>query len=121
MKNRVQKKSFWQSVLSVMVLGVFAYMAIGSFGTSQQKRKLPDGRWEIAKHYGSGNTEVIVGNVDGAGLFEGPVKVTYEDENYIVTHTEEVEMKAGERHGISTVTYPDGTKRSYCYQHGTRV
>lgn len=121
MKTKVQKKSFWGSVLSLGVLLAFAYMAIASFGTSQQKRKLPDGRWEIAKHFSDGTTEAIVGNVDDRGLFEGPVKITYEDDNYIVTHTEEVEMRAGVRHGISSVTYPSGTSRNYCYQHGTRV
>lgn len=90
-------------------------------GISQQKRQLPDGRWEISKHYSSGNVESTVGNVDESGRFEGPVKITYEDDNYIVTHTEDVDMKDGERHGLSRVTYPDGRVRQFCYQYGERV
>jgi len=122
MKKDLRKRTFWQSLLSLVVLIVFAYFALATFGgISQQKRQLADGRWEIAKHYSGGNVETTVGNTNADGLFEGPVKVTYEDDNYIVTHTEEVEMKAGERHGISKVTYPSGVVRYFCYEHGERV
>ncbi len=57
MKRLIFKKSFRQSILSTIALAVFAYFAIASFGTAQQKRKLPDGRYEVSKHYSKGNTD----------------------------------------------------------------
>jgi len=122
MKKLVYKKSFWNSLLSVIVLAVFAYIAMATFGgISQQKYKLPDGRWEISKHYSDGNTETTTGNVDSEGRWDGPVKIEYEDDNYMLTHTEEVNMVEGKRHGISKVIYPSGYVATYCYQHGERV
>lgn len=122
MKKVIFRKSFWQSCLSIIVLVVFAYFGLATFGgISQQKYQLPDGRWEISKHYSDGNTETTTGNVDGDGRWEGPVKVEYENDNYILTHTEEVNMKQGKRHGVSKVTYPSGYVATYCYQHGERV
>jgi hypothetical protein len=122
MKKLHLKKSFWQSLLSLLALAVFVLLATGTIpGTSQQKRKLPDGRYELSKQYSEGNTETIVGNVDKSGRFDGPVKITYENSDYILTHTEEVNMKAGERHGTSKITYPNGDWVTHCYQHGKRV
>lgn len=122
MKKIITKKSFWQSLLSTFIIALFAYIALASLGgISQQKYQLPDGRWEISKHYSDGNTETTTGNMDENGLWEGPVKVEYENDNYMLTHTEEVTMKAGQRHGTSTVTYPSGYVANYCYQHGERV
>jgi len=122
MKKVKSRHSFWQSALSVCILGVFAYIAMATFGgISQQEYQLPDGRWEISKHYSDGNTETTTGNVDGDGRWDGPVKVEYENDNYMLTHTEEVNMKEGNRHGTSKVTYPNGYVAYYCYQHGERV
>lgn len=104
MKKLVYKKSFWNSLLSVIVLAVFAYIAMATFGgISQQKYQLPDGRWEISKHYSDGNTETTTGNVDSEGRWDGPVKVEYEDDNYMLTHTEEVNMVEGKRDRKSVV------------------
>jgi len=121
MKKVTFKKSFWQSVLSMIALAVFAYVAIASFGVASQKRQLPDGRYEVSKQYAKGNTETVTGNVDFNGRWDGPVTVEYQDNNYILTHTEEVNMEDGYRHGISKVTYPNGKVENICYRHGTRV
>ncbi|MCK5506214.1 MAG: hypothetical protein KAJ10_13700, partial [Thermodesulfovibrionia bacterium] len=122
MKKLIFKKPFWQSFLSALVLAVFAYFALATIpGTNQQKTKLPDGRWELSKTYSKGHTETIRGNVDGGGLWEGPVIIVFENADYVRTHTEEVNMKEGLRHGISKVTYPNGVVNYVCYQYGERV
>ncbi len=122
MKRKAFKKSFWQSLLSAIALVVFAYFAIASFGgTSQQKIKLPDGRYEVSKQFASGNSETTRALVDENGLWDGPAEIIYENEENDETQTENVNMKEGKRHGVSVVTYPDGHKVSCCYQHGKRV
>jgi len=122
MKKIIFKKPFWQSFLSTIALVLFAFFAAATIsGVNQQKKQLPDGRWELAKIYSKGNTETITGRVDKEKRWDGPAKIIYENEDYILTHTEEVNMKAGKRHGVSKITYPNGYTESHCYQHGERV
>ncbi len=115
------KRTYWQSLISVVILAIFAYLAIGSFGVAQQKKKLDDGRYELYKQYGNGKTETIVGNVDANGQWDGEVTITYENEGYEFSHKEIVTMKDGVRHGSSRLIYPDGRIEPYCYQYGERV
>lgn len=115
------KKSFWQSLLSTLIIAIFAYIALASFGVSQQKSLQPDGSWKVSKHLSGGNTANYHGRTDGWGRWDGPVSIEYEDDDYILTHTEEVTMKAGVRHGLSKKTYPGGVVKTDCYQHGEKV
>lgn len=115
------KKSFWQSLLSTLIIAIFAYIALASFGVSQQKSLQPDGSYKLSKHLSGGNTANYHGHIDGSGRWDGPVTIEYEDDNYILTHTEEVTMKAGLRHGLSKRTYPGGVVKNDCYQHGVKV
>ncbi len=122
MKKIILKKSFWQTFLSTIAIAIFGYFALSTIpGVSQQKRLLPDGRYELSKQYSGGNTETIQGNVDASGRWDGPTTIVYEDDNYIMTHKEDVEMKEGVRHGVSKISYPNGSVSTDCYQHGVRV
>ncbi len=121
MKKLVFKKSFRQSILSSIALAIFAYFAIASFGVSSQKRLLPDGRTELSRTYAKGNTETTTGNVDYNGRWDGPIIIVYEDPNYDLLYTEEVGTEYGKRHGLSKLTYADGSVKNFCYRHGKRV
>ncbi len=63
----------------------------------------------------------MTGNVDSYGRWEGPVEIVYEDADYVLQHIEVVNMKNGNRHGVSKVTWSNGQVAHYCYQHGSRV
>ncbi len=122
MKRKVNKKLFWQSLLSVFAFAAFVYLAIASGGVSQQKFDLGGGRWEMARYLGNGTTQIIRGPVDKKGLFEGAVKIDYEDKEYQLVRQEEVTMKAGERHGLSKMTdLKTNDVEEVCYQHGSKV
>lgn len=115
------KKSFWQSILSTLAIVLFAYMALASFGVAQQKKLQADGSWKLSKHLSNGTVANYHGRVDGSGRWDGPVTVEYENDDFILTHIEEVPMKAGVRHGLSKKTYPNGSVETDCYQHGEVV
>jgi len=117
MKKLLQKKSIWQSVQAAMALALFVLIALASGGISQQKFKLPDGRYEIARYLSNGKQELIRGNVDSEGRFNGPVEIVYE-KDFERTATEEVNMSAGVRHGTSKKTYANGDVEYWCYEHG---
>jgi hypothetical protein len=121
MKSILRKKAFWQSILTTMVLGVYAFIAMSTLGgTTQQKFQLPDGRWEVSRYLSNGKNETTTGNVDDRGRFEGPVTVVYE-KDFTLRSTEEVNMIAGLRHGTSKVTYAMGNVSYWCYEHGSVV
>ena len=122
MKKIWFKRSLWQSVLSLVVLGIFAYLAIGSYGgTSQQKRYLGDGVYEVAKTFSSGKQEVVTGKTDGYNNWHGPVIIQYYGEDGNLRSTERVEMLFGKRNGESTITYVNGVVKVVCYETGIPV
>jgi hypothetical protein len=108
--------------MSLVVLGTFAYLAIGSLGgTIQQKRYLDDGVYEVTKTFSSGRREVVTGKTDGYNNWHGPVIIQYYDKDGNLIFTEWAEMLFGKRNGESTVTYVNGVKKVYCYETGIRV
>jgi hypothetical protein len=122
MKKIWFKRSLWQSVLSLVVLGIFAYLAIGSFGgTSQQKRYLGDGVYEVAKTFSNGRQEVVTGKTDGYNNWHGPVIIQYYGEDGDLRSTERVEMLFGKRNGESTITYANGVVKVVCWETGIPV
>lgn len=120
MNTKKLRKSFWQSLFSILAFGLFAYLALGSFGTSQQATHLGNGVYEVAKYYSNGQSEVFTGTVDKYGKWHGEVKIEHEI-HFDLRKTEVVTMVHGLRHGesrISLTGYPD---EIYCYNMGVRV
>ncbi len=121
MKIKLLKKSFWQSMLSVIVFGIFIYFAIGSIpGVNQQSRDLGDGVIETAKTYSDGKTEVLTGKHDEYGRWHGPITIE-RDDGFDLRFTESVTMVNGQRHGQSVTKYPNGSTHTVCYNMGSRV
>ncbi len=121
MKQKLLKKSFWQSVFSIFALGLFTYFALGSLeGVEQQSRYLGDGIYEATNHYSKEIFDVSTGKRDDYGRWHGIIKIESID-NHQIENTEEVGMIHGIRHGQSVMTYPDGAKYIYCYNMGERV
>lgn len=116
MKKKLTKNVYLQSVISLCILVVFAYMALSYGGSSQQKSRLPDGRWEIAKYFSNGRSEVTTGNVDANGLWEGMVTVKFENEHNELTSTLEVKMEAGLKQGTGKIIRPNGSVEYWCYE-----
>lgn len=121
MKRKLLKKQVWQSVMSAIIFGVFVYFALGSLGGSQQKRYLGNGKYEIAKYYGNGRSEVIQGPVDKHGNWHGTTTFRHEGEDGVYISTEEVNMTNGLRNGVSTTTFSSGRAYTCCYEMGKRV
>jgi hypothetical protein len=120
MKTKWSKTTIWQSILSVLVLGIFIVLAIGS-DFSQQKKYLGNDIWEDSKNFSNGKVETITCKIDIYQNWVGPAKITFEDENKELVYTEEVNMVDGMRNGISKITYTNGVVVEHCYDMGVRV
>ncbi len=120
MKQKLPKKSFWQSILSIMAFGIFLYFAIASIPyVNQQSRHLGDGVIETTKTYKSGMTEVITGKHDKYGRWHGQIEIESSDGTNLLI--ENVNMVNGLRHGQSVTKYLYGATKTVCYNMGKRV
>ena len=122
MKKTLLKKSTWQSILSVLALGIFAWLAMSTLpaGVNQQTVYLGNGVYETAKTYGPDKTEVFTGKYDDYDRWHGVTKIETTSGSDFVS-SERVTMVAGKRHGRSTITYSDGKTEYFCYNMGERV
>jgi len=77
MKKTLLKKSTWQSILSVLALGIFAWLAMSTLpsGVNQQTVYLGNGVYETAKTYGPDKTEVFTGKYDDYNRWHGVTKI----------------------------------------------
>ncbi len=106
MKKRLNKKTLWQSLLSVIVLGIFILLALGSELIDFLKydiKYLGNGIYEETDYY-EGDKKVTTGTWDDKGRWNGPVTIKSIPEDLRYITTEEVNMIHGERHGFSTTT-----------------
>jgi len=121
MKTNWNKTTIWQTVLSVLVLGIFIALAAGSiFGTSQQKKDLGNGIFEVSKYYGDGRGEIITGPTDRYGRWNGQITIKHENKDGELVVSEKVTMVDGVRHGISKITNANGVDIHY-YHMGQRL
>ena len=121
MKRIWFKRSLWQSVLSLVVLAIFAYLATGSLGLTQQKIFMGAGTYELIKIFESRKKEVVTGKTDEYNNWHGQVKIEYFGEEGDLRSTESVKMIHGKRGGESTITYGNWGEKKYCYEMGIRV
>lgn len=120
MKTKNRSELYWQSILSALVFGIFAYIAIGSFGGEQQKRDLGNGVFEVSKSYSNGKVETYTGTVDKYGRWHGKTTIVQEI-NFELDKTEVVTMVDGVRNGESKTTWSNGAVEVHCYNMGERV
>ncbi|KPL20415.1 MAG: hypothetical protein AMS23_10980, partial [Bacteroides sp. SM1_62] len=114
MKRYLNRELLWQSLLSVVVLGIIIILAMG---TSSQEYGLPDFGTEYLnfEYYvvtrdisGESYYTKTEGRRDKYGKWQGPVKIKYISKGKVRV-TEEINMVDGLRHGICKTTFDDGS------------
>jgi hypothetical protein len=125
MKKHLTKKAFWQSFLSVITLGIFILLAVGSDLMDMLIEMHPTINYE--KHWIGGDffqetevhnhefTRIYTGKCDHYGKWEGLVVIKWNGKN---SYTEEVNMVDGLRDGDSKTTFSDGRVVTKLYEKG---
>jgi hypothetical protein len=122
MKKHLSKKALWQSLLSVITIGIFLLLALGSIELQNyidwETQDMGDGvKKETLKPTGMVERS-CTGSKDSEGRWQGVVTIEWGGDQ---TYTEEVFMSHGERSGKSVRTYPDGTKEEDYYVDGVKL
>jgi len=131
MKKQLSKRSLWQSILSVVALGIFILLAAGSdnilylflrdYWVGGGRIKLEDGTYQSTTSYG-GVDVIIIGDQKKFGYWEGVTTIEHVSQSTgLVLYSEVVNMENGKRHGLGIVTKSDGTKTLYAYYMGHRI
>jgi hypothetical protein len=125
MKNLLHKPLWRRSLLSLVILGFFVLIAVGSFqldllglNIRVKKEYLGNNAYkETENHQYYDGYKTTTGQQDGHGRWHGLIKIDWVlDKPY----TEEVRMEHGVRQGISTKTYHDGRKVEEHYFNGRK-
>lgn len=135
MKKQLNKQTFWQQILSMIVMVIFILLAAGSDeNTTKEAAELfliifdhdcsqnYDDTMTDSRYFG--DLEVTITGLQ-CGRYHfwcGEVTIQFRKKgSHDYHYTEVVNMKDGKRHGLSTVTTLDGTKHYYQYDMGHRV
>jgi hypothetical protein len=126
MKQKQFKNAWWPSLLSLLTLGTFVLLAVGSFTPLDEIMKyefnyLGNGVYEEFDYTDEYDYTKTTGKRDNKGRWQGPISIFCSD----FGSYEEVTMVNGLRHGTSKTTYiggPLGTSVSTkCYNMGVEV
>ncbi len=133
MNIQKHRASIWNSFLSVLVLGVFIVVALGSFGATTinlvEEKYLGEGVYEVRTFYDDDNDKEVTqtGKKDKYNRWHGPCKIVADYDDFM-EDVEEVEMVNGKRNGRSKYTIknyhnnpPTERVYYYCYNMGNRV
>ncbi len=127
MKKHLNIKTFWLSVLSVIVMGISILLALGTIDEDnpfpdKQMEDLGDGVYRETTAF-ENYQFITTGERDKNGRWWGPVKVIFFNTEYpLEISVEEIYyMKDGRRNGQSITTYVDGTVIVNCYKMGKKV
>jgi flagellar hook assembly protein FlgD len=130
MKRHWTKKAFWQSLVSVIVLGVFIFLAVGSVDDlmdmfypkiSVKRDNRGNGVFEETETHKYSGVKYINGSCDRYERWQGPVTIRWCDEKGVLKYTEEVNMIEGLRNGESKTTFSDGRVVIKLYDKGKYV
>jgi hypothetical protein len=125
MKKQLNKMALWQSLLSITVLGVFIFLAVGSMevlyqfaGINVKKINRGNGVFEESEVHSGGESRMTIGGCDQYDRWQGPVKSAWFDKDGNHKYTEEVMMVNGLRDGVSKYTWWDGRQTTKTYDKG---
>jgi hypothetical protein len=125
MKKQLNKMALWQSFLSVTVLGVFIFLAVGSIEVLNQfagirviKINRGNGVFEESEVHSGGESRMTTGGCDQYDRWQGPVRSAWFDKKGNHKYTEEVMMVNGLRDGVSKYTWWDGRQTTKTYDKG---
>jgi len=128
MKKQLSKNLLWQSILSVVALGIFILLATGSYGFFHDKTEyLGNGVYESTEYYSEDEFKITTGKRDDKGRWHGPATIEFVDNSGLTddNYTEEVNMVNGKRHGKCKTTYKHPGMGDYvhytCYNMGNPV
>ena len=123
MKKHLSKKALWQSLLSVLALGIFILLSTGSYEFIFFTDYLGDGVYKTTDYFSKDEREITTGKRDDYGRWHGPVTIELYVGEFTLSETEEVTMVNGKRHGKSKTTWsPLQDSYTYtCYNMGQRV
>ncbi len=119
MKRQLSKKTFWQSILSSIVLGFMILLAAGSTSDKKViKEDLGNGYIKVTTTYGGAeNTvETVTGKGDEYIRYHGLVIRESKSDSY--WSREEVNYRNGVRSGMTTFTDSKGVTKYTCYVGG---
>ena len=124
------RTSSWKSFLSVIVLGVFVLLAVGSdpdlasIRYEETNEYLGEGMFRHIfedKRGGERSRTTTIYFKDVEGRYQGMTIIKKENTLDGSYYTEEVNMEHGRRHGKSKTTYSDGRVSYWCYNMGEVV
>lgn len=133
MKIKKHSSSIWNSFLSVLVLGVFVLLSVGSvdwffdYGTAShevrewQQQHLGDNVYKSWVRCWDRSEITRTGKKNESGQWHGLYTEEYLTDTKATGFTEEVNMVRGKRHGKSKTTYKDGRVSYKCYNMGWSV
>jgi len=121
MKKHLSKKTLWQSLLSIIALGIIILFALGSVGQSAKQTKKDVGGGMVEKKivYTSwpSGSDTYTGREDAYGRRQGVWTITEENYDEEIISTEKVTYVDGIRTG-STTTSKGGSPTYECYRNG---
>ena len=137
MKKQASKKTIWQSLISLMVMGILIVTATGSLEMSQlaglffsvpirsETKYMGNDIYTETTQIGQNLDSYLIMyeyQLDEYGRKHGPMTRTntFITSNLAYVH-ETVNMVHGLRHGKATTTYGDGTISYRCYDMGVKV
>ena len=122
MKKHLRKKALWLSFLSVVTLGIFIVLAIGSSLWVPPTKTISIGKGYHQETYYTWRTKrVTTGKHDSEGRWVGTVKSVWTGSGGRVHYTEEAMMLYGRREGPCTITYPDKRTETFIYTQDQKM
>lgn len=122
MKKHLSKKALWLSFLSVMTLGIFIVLAVGSSLWIPPSKTVTIGKgYHQETYYTWRSKRVTTGKHDAEGRWMGTVKSVWTGSGGRIQYTEEAMMLYGRREGPCTVTYPNKKPETYIYTQDQKM
>jgi hypothetical protein len=128
MKKQILTKALSPSVLSLVTLGIFVLLALGSLEEFMHYdiQYLGNGVYEEKNYLDYENYEYdrTTGKRDDRGRWQGPVTISHQGNSMFSSSYEEVTMVDGKRHGTSKLNYyflPNNHIVTKCYNMGVEI
>lgn len=122
MKKHLNKKAVWMSFLSLVTLGIFILLAVGSSSFVPPSKTISIGKGYHQETYFTWRSKrVTTGKHDADGRWVGTVKSVWTGSGGRIQYTEEAMMLYGMREGPCTVTYPNKKVETYIYHQDQKM